>query len=172
MTHMPLIVLDPLVEDQIAEACARTFRQTEASIKALAAAAGKKRRTAARWALEGKGHPLFEVSVVVYRLGQTFGAHAYVFASHVTAMAFQGEVSQLNHNQLIQRYWLTNAAVSETLGELDRARALFALTGDLGNVADVALPAASRLEEFGAIARELERLRLDPRAMKEPRRRA
>jgi hypothetical protein len=148
-------------DDLLAAATATALDAASDGIKQLARAGSISGQRASAWRKEGKGNPLYDLNLVVYRL-TVMGQHPGAILASLHAAMNQGLLG-LSDDQLVDRFWALSRGESEKEARENTASALFAQTGDLEELERAGLAEAGVEMERAAVCRELRRRSIDPR---------
>lgn len=159
-THAPMVA-DPYLADALASATALSLDLSTTGLKHLERAGGISKSRASRWSREGRGNPLFDVTMVTYRLMQA-GQHAGAIAAHVLTTLAQSLMPQ-SPAELVARFFTLMREESQREGRENEAQAAYAETGDLEALERATLAEAGIQHKLGAVCRELRRRKIDPR---------
>lgn len=154
-------VADPCLDGLLASATAVALDLSKSGLKHLERAGGISKSRASRWCSEGKGSPLFDVTVVIYRLMQA-GQHAGAIAAHVLT-TLHASLMPISDAELVRRFWTLMGTESDVEGRENREQATYAVTGDLEGLERATLDEAGVAHELAAVIRELRRRGIDPR---------
>lgn len=150
-----------MLDDLLADATAVSLDMAADGIKQLAYAGQISGQRASAWRREGKGNPLHDLTLVVYRL-MRIGQRPFHLIAHLMVTINQAMLG-LSDEALIRRFWtLTEEECAAECAE-NLAVARFQADGDLRALERADQEEAERQMERAAVSRELRRRGLDPR---------
>lgn len=155
------VVADPILDDLLAEATGMALTLSTTGLKHIERAGGISKARASRWTREGRGNPLYDITVILYRLtvaGQSAGA----IVSHAIATLHHG-LMPTNDAALVERFWKLMGVESVKEGCENGAQSEFGRSGDLAELERATLDEAGIQQELAAVCRELRRRKIDPR---------
>jgi hypothetical protein len=152
---------DPLAEDHLAAATALALDMATTQVKQLAHAGAISPQRASAWRTEGKGNPVYDLSLVVYHL-TLMGEHPGAILAQVHTAMLQALLG-ISDAELVRRFWKALDQECHKEGAENAATAAFARTGDLRGLARAMRGEAGLQHEIAAYAEELDRRGIDPR---------
>lgn len=151
-------------DDYLASATATALSFASDGIKQLARAGSISGQRASAWRREGKGNPLYDLNVIVYRL-TVMGQHPGALLASLHAAMNQALLG-LSDGQLVERFWTHCRRENEKEARENLASTMFADSGDLEELERAGLAEAGEEMERAAVCRELRRRSIDPRDAK------
>ena len=157
---------DPIFEDHVRGSCASTMQDLELPAKAVGFSGRRSGRTARQWLRDGQ--PLFETSLLTYRLARMYAGSAFRIVSHFKALAFQGMIATMSPRELVTRFWALMPDEGEAEGVANKLQNAFGgPDGCTLEELEAALQHhATELEELVAVTAEMRLRRIDPRDSK------
>lgn len=150
----------PITEDALAAATATALDLATTGIKQLASAATISPQRASAWRIEGRGNPLYDLSLVVYNLTLA-GEHPGAILGQVHTAMLQGLLG-ISDDALVSRFWKAMEMESAKEGAENAATAMFVRTRDLKGLAKAMRDEAGLQWEIAAYAEELDKRGIDP----------
>jgi hypothetical protein len=154
--------VDPRVEELQASAVALSLDLATSQRKHLAVAGGVTVSRASRWATEGRGNPLFDLTQMIVSLTAA-NQHPGALIAHAH-MAMEAALMSVSDADLVRRFWEAMGREAEKEGAENRVSQTFARTGDLEALRRAMLDEAALQTEIAALCLEMERREIDPRS--------
>jgi hypothetical protein len=154
---------DPRLEQLQASAVALSLDLATTQRKHLAIAGGVTVSRASRWATEGRGNPLFDLTQMIVSLVAN-GQHPGALIAHAH-MAMEAALMSVSDADLVRRFWEALEKEAEKEGRENAVSQTFARTGDLEALRRAMLDEAALQTEIAALCLEMERRGIDPRSL-------
>lgn len=156
---------DPRAEDVLASGVALALDMATGPVKRLAAAGSISPQRASAWRSEGKGSPLFDISLIVYNLTVN-GDHPGAVVAQVHTAMMQGLLT-MTTDALVRRFWTLTDEEHDAECSENRKLSEFQQTGDLEALERADMGEAMLQLERAAVCRELRRRGVDPRTTRQ-----
>lgn len=154
---------DPFFEDHVRGSCASTMQDLQLPAKAVGLSGRRSGRTARQWLQDGQ--PLFEPSLLTYRLARLYSGAAFRIVAHFRAIAFQGMIANMQPRELVARFWVLMPDEGEAEGAANKLQNSFGGPDgcSLQELEAALQHHATELEELVAVVAEMRLRRIDPR---------
>lgn len=155
---------DPVAEECLAAGVALALDMATGPVKRLAKAGSISPQRASAWRSEGKGNPVYDLSLLVFNLTVN-GDHPGAILAQVHTAMIQGLLT-LSTDALVRRFWTLTDEEHDAECSENRKLSEFQRTGDLEAMERADMGEAMIQMERAAVSRELRRRGVDPRTYK------
>jgi hypothetical protein len=153
---------DRILSYHLAEGTAGALRLASPTIKRLAAAGRISPKRASAWWCEGRGNPVYDVTLLLYHLAQDERCSAEAVLAHFQVTVEQARAATWSVDQVIAEFWRLMDAEPAADGEQKLSAQRFG-RGEAEDLEAAHLREAAVQIELVALKRDLDRRRVDPR---------